>query len=71
MSFLIDLLKKLLDGLPPSVVKKAIDKALDPIEDYLEKDGITGWESILLSLCGLIRKGLGIVEEEGSDYADE
>ena len=70
MSFLIDLLVKVLDGLPNDVVKKAIDKALDPIEDWLNKDGLTVWEKLAMATIQLIRKGLQITEEAGSDYED-
>ena len=70
MSFLIDLLVKVLDGLPNDVIKKAIDKALDPIEDWLNKDGLTVWEKLAMATIQLIRKGLQITEEAGSDYED-
>lgn len=58
-------------GVPKTVVKQAIDKALDPLEEYLQKDGVTAWESILLELCLLIRQGLNITEEAGSPFEDK
>lgn len=70
MVFLIDFLVGILKKAPNDVVLKAIDKALDVLEDWLKKDGLTTWEKVLWEGIQFLRRSLKITEESGSPFSD-
>ena len=71
MNFLIDFLVKIIKQAPNDVILKVIDKALDPLEEWLQKDGLTAWEKVMWESIQFVRRSLKITEEEGSAFSDK
>ena len=71
LKFLLSQLEIILQRLPPEAMKSAIDAALDAVEKYLAKDGLTGWEKIANEGILYIRRALAITEEAGGKYEDK
>lgn len=71
VKFLLSQLEIILQKLPPEAIKVAIDGALDALEKYLQKDGLTAWERIVDEGIQYIRRALAITEEQGSKYEDK
>ena len=68
LGIFLELLKS--GSIPEDVRKKAIDRALDPIEEWMEKDGLSWWEKGGMEIIKSIRKATGTEETPGSGLED-
>jgi hypothetical protein len=70
VSILINLFGSILKKLPSDIVKKALDKGLDAIEDAVEKSENKVDDALVLPAIKFLRQQLGIEETPGSGYED-
>ena len=65
------LLPALLRLLTPELVKKAVNAAVEAVEDECRKTTNKYDDALVLPLCSTIRTALGIPDEDGDNLAGE